>query len=519
MQTAAGGQDLRLVDTAMMEISSTAPSLKARRKSIVINPEIGRVITRPHLPANKKRIRNIIKRVLSLDEDQAVAILETVLHEFSHRHRYFRETLEHNFERVADYVPAANSLSEERRLLIGTYFTAEYSVEAAALFNPSIVQVPNQEADPSGSCRFIMSFRAIGEGHISSIEFRSGIFDKNNDLYFDPLSNYVRTPRIHTDSTYDLHLFRLKLQEMGASNAVTHQLLNKLPDNFTFNDLQGKIVELQNNGQFLPQEKTDAIDMAMWLAQSNYEILFRPDHQISERVIFPISESESRGIEDARFVRFVDDAGSVIYYATYTAYNGERILPQLIETSDFLSFKISTLNGKQAQGKGMALFPRKICGKYVMLSRQDGENNAIMFSDNLHFWQQAEILQEPEFPYEFIQMGNSGSPIETPEGWLVVTHGVGPLRTYCLGIELLDLDDPTRVISRIDEPILTPNEHDREGYVPNVVYSCGAMIFRDELIIPYASADQRCGIATLPVPQLMARLTRNSSNPVPITAQ
>jgi len=511
MQSAADGEGLRLVDTAMIEISPAAPMLKARRKSIVINPKIGRVITRPHLPAGEERIRKIIKRVLSLDEDEACTILETVLHDFSHRHRYFRETLKHNFERVADYVPGANSLPEERQLLIGTYFTAEYSVEAAALFNPSIVQVPNQEADPEGSCRFVMSFRATGEGHISSIEFRSGIIDKNNDIYFDPLSDYVRTPKIHTDSSYDRHLFRLKLQEMGANYKVAQWLLGGLPDGFTFNDLQRKIDNPGNGDRFRKQDKAETIEMA-WLAQSNYEILFRPDHQISERVIFPVSESESKGIEDARFVRFVDDDGSVIYYATYTAYNGETILPQLIETCDFLSFKISTLNGKQAQGKGMALFPRKIRGQYVMLSRQDGENNAIMFSDNLHFWQQATMLQEPEFPYEFMQMGNSGSPIEMPEGWLVITHGVGPLRTYSLGIELLDLDDPTRIISRIAEPILVPNAQDREGYVPNVVYSCGAMIFQDKLIIPYASADQRCGIATLQVSDVMARLTQNSQS-------
>jgi predicted GH43/DUF377 family glycosyl hydrolase len=356
-----------------------------------------------------------------------------------------------------------------------------------------------------------MSFRATGEGHISSIEFRSGIIDANNELFFDALSDYVEMPEIHPNPSYDRLLFRLKLQEMGASNAVTHQLLNNLPDNFTFNDLQGKIDELQNNGQFLSQEKTDAIDMAMWLAQSNYEILFRKDHAISERVIFPVSESERKGIEDARFVRFVDDDGTVTYYATYTAYNGETILPQLLQTCDFLSFKVITLNGIQVQGKGMALFPRKINGKYVMLSRQDGENNRIMFSDNLHFWQTAQILQEPEFPYEFMQIGNSGSPIETPQGWLVVTHGVGPLRTYSLGIELLDLEDPTRIINRIEEPILVPNAHEREGYVPNVVYSCGAIICQDELIIPYASGDQRCGIATLQVPEIMARLAWNSS--------
>ena len=507
------------MDAIKTQIRPAPPSPLARRKPIVMKAKIGRVITRPYLPSGEDRIRNVIKRVLSLDEIEACTLLDTVLQDFSHRHRYFRESLERNFQLVAGFVPNVEQVSKQRRLLIGMYFTAEYSVEAAALFNPSIVKVASQETDPAGSCRFVMSFRAIGEGHISSIEFRSGIIDSNNDIFFDALSDYVEAPEIHPNPGYNRHLFRLKLQEMGASNAVTQQLLNRLPKNFTLSDLQGKIAELQNNGQFLPQEKTDAIDMAMWLARSNYQILFRKDHPISERVIFPVSASERKGIEDARFVRFVDDDGTVTYYATYTAYNGETILPQLIETCDFLSFKIITLNGAQVQGKGMALFPRKIRGKYVMLSRQDGENNAIMFSDNLHFWQQAQILQEPEFPYEFIQMGNGGSPIETPEGWLVVTHGVGPLRTYSLGIELLDLDDPTRIISRLEEPILVPNAHEREGYVPNVVYSCGAMICRHELIIPYASGDQRCGIATLQLSSLLASLTGKSSDPVPMTAR
>ena len=519
MQAAPGTAGWYCVDAMKTKTGRTPTALLARRKPIVMEAKIDRVITRPYLPSSEERIRKVINRVLSLDEEQAGTMLETLLQEFSHRHRYFRESLERNFERVVDFVPDDVQISKQRRHLIGAYFTAEYSVEAAALFNPSIVQVPNQEPDPEGSCRFVMSFRATGEGHISSIEFRSGFIDSNNDIYFDALSNYVEAPEIYSNPSYDQHLFRLKLQEMGTSNVVTHQLLNRLEDSFTFNDLLGKIAELQNNGEFLPQEKTDAIDTAMWLAQSNYQICFRKDHPISERVIFPVSESERKGIEDARFVRFVDDDGTVTYYATYTAYNGETILPQLIQTSDFISFKVITLNGAQVQGKGMALFPRKIQGKYVMLSRQDGENNAIMFSDNLHFWQQAQILQEPEFPYEFLQMGNSGSPIETPQGWLVVIHGVGPLRTYSLGIELLDLEDPTRIIGRIDEPILVPNAHEREGYVPNVVYSCGALIHQDELIIPYASGDQRCSIATLQVPQLIARLTRNSSDSVPMTAR
>lgn len=509
-QTAPDTESLYPVDAMKMENRPDPPTLLARRKPIVMKRNIGRVITRPYLPHGEDRIRNIINRVLGLGEDQVHTILETILNDFSARHRYFRETLERNFSKVAKHVPFSDTLSEQQRLLIGAYFTAEYSVEAAALFNPSIVPVPSQETDPEGSCRFIMSFRATGEGHISSIEFRGGYVDTSNDIFFDPLSNYVRRPRMHTESSYDRHLFRLKLLEMGANTKVVDWLLSKLPDEFTFEDLQSTIAGLPAETSFRARHKVNAIDMALWLAQSNYEVVFLEEHHISERVIFPVSDNESGGIEDARFVRFVNDDGVVVYYATYTAYNGERILPQLIETSDFLSFKISTLNGKQAKGKGMALFPRKIRGKYVMLSRQDGENNAIMFSDNLHFWQESQILQRPEFPYEFMQMGNGGPPIETPEGWLVITHGVGPMRTYSLGIELLDLDDPTRIIRRIKEPILMPNEHDREGYVPNVVYSCGAMIFQDELIIPYASADQRCGIATLKVSDVMARLTPNS---------
>lgn len=493
----------------MSKTSSIPPVPEARRKPVVINANIGRVITRPYIPPTEERICNIINRVLILDEEEANQLLENILFNFSHRHRYFKETLLQNFNIVAKHAPDIDSLSEPHKFLIGSYFTAEYSVEAAALFNPSMVQVPSLEIDPEGSCRFIISFRGVGEGHISSIEFHSGIVDSNNDIYFDPQSNHVRTPVIRTDSSYDRELFWLKLKDMGASHKIIKWLICDLPEKFTFDDLQEKIAENYTGNNVRARDKIEAVEMAIWLARSNYEILFRPDHPISERVIFPVSESESGGIEDARFVRFVEDDGTVIYYATYTAYSSGIILPQIIETKDFLSFKISTLNGKQAHGKGMALFPRKIGGKYVMLSRQDGENNAIMFSDNLYIWKKSDILQTPQFPYEFFQIGNGGSPIETDEGWLLITHGVGPMRTYSLGIELLDLDDPTQIISRIDEPILVPNEYDRDGYVPNVVYSCGAMIFQDELIIPYAAADQRCGVATLDMPKLMARLCYN----------
>ncbi|MDH3419969.1 MAG: glycoside hydrolase family 130 protein, partial [Gammaproteobacteria bacterium] len=283
-------------------------------------------------------------------------------------------------------------------------------------------------------------------------------------------------------------------------------LLEGLGDSFTIDELQIQIKNLQST-KFRLADKQHAIDTAMWLARSNYEVIFEPDQPLSERVIFPVSENESSGIEDARFVRFVDDNGSVTYYATYTAYNGFDILPQLLQTDDFLTFRMHTLSGGAAQNKGMALFPRKINGQFVMLSRQDGVNNYIMLSDSLRFWNEAKLLQEPTHPLEFVQVGNCGSPVETSEGWLALFHGVGPMRRYSVWAELLDLDDPSKVIGRLDQPILSPDEHERDGYVPNVVYSCGSMIHGDDLIIPYGIADQRCRVATLSIPQLLSRLS------------
>ena len=399
-------------------------------------------------------------------------------------------------------------MTAEQRLLLGAYVTCEYSVEAAALFNPSIVPHPDQKGVDKGSLRFVMSFRGTGEGHVSSIEFRSGIVDENHDIYFDPVSQYVATPEMHTDPVYQRLHFRRKLEELGARDRVMNHLLEGLGETFTLDELELQIKNLRST-KYRLKDKQHAIDTALWLARSNYEVIFRPDQPISERVLFPVSENESAGIEDARFVRFVDDDGSVTYYATYTAYNGFVILPQLLETNDFLTFRIHTLSGTAVQNKGMALFPRKINGQFVMLSRQDGVNNYIMFSDSLRFWNHADLLQEPVHPLEFVQIGNCGSPVETSEGWLALFHGVGPMRKYSIWAELLDIEDPSKVIGRLDEPILTPDEHERDGYVPNVVYSCGSMIHDDALIVPYGIADQRCRVATLSIPELLSQLKAN----------
>ncbi len=476
-----------------------------KRHPTVLNAESARVITRPHVPGDGARTKTLIDRIAELGDDDVNHLLEGVLQEFSARHRNFREVLQRNFERVSEHVPKTTSLSAEQQLLIGAYFTCEYSVEAAALFNPSVVPHPDQSGVEKGALRFVMSFRATGEGHLSSIEFRTGIVDQNYDVFFDPVSQYVATPEIHTEPLFDRLHFHRKLEEMGAHDRVMVHFLEGLRETFTMDELQAQIGKLRST-KFRRLDKQHAIDTALWLARSNYEVVFRADQPISERVIFPVSENESAGIEDARFVRFVREDGSATYYATYTAYNGFDILPQLLQTDDFLTFGIHTLNGNAVQNKGMALFPRKINGQYAMLSRQDGVNNYIMFSDNLRSWNDPEFLQEPIHPLEFVQVGNCGSPLETSEGWLAIFHGVGPMRRYSIWAELLDINDPSRVIGRLDEPILTPDEHERDGYVPNVVYSCGSMIYENALIIPYGIADQRCRVASISIPELLSRL-------------
>ena len=474
-----------------------------KRKPEKILRDSSRVITRLHMPEDPDRVARIIQRIRDLPDTKAEALLEGVMADFSDRHKNIGVIFEQHLNKVKEFILNDTLLSETKKALIGAYFTMEYSIESAALFNPSIVPHPNQTNIPDGSLRFIMSLRATGEGHLSSIVFRSGVLDSNNTVILDPTSEYVVTPDVHLDPVYDLNLFRLKLQEMGADNDVMRHLLTQLLDTFSYQSLKQNIENLQLNPILPVDRQNRTFEIIFWLANSNYEVYFEPSHLISERVIFPTSKIESRGIEDARFVQFFNDDGQATYYATYTAYNGVSILPQLIETKDFIKFKISTLNGKAVHNKGMALFPRKIQDRYVMLSRQDGENNRIMFSDNIHFWQESEIIQEPSRPWEFIQLGNCGSPLETNEGWIVLTHGVGPMRQYSIGAILLDIENPRKIIAYLDKPLLVPHEEEREGYVPNVVYSCGSLIYNNELIIPYAMSDVMSGIATVKVDDLL----------------
>lgn len=478
-----------------------------RRRPERFAPEHRRVITRMFLPGGPERIHHTIDRVMGASEAVVVEKLDEIIREFEHRHRRFRRALGRNAEAISRYVSPEvyNAMSEERKLFLGACFTHEYSVSAAAMFNPSIVPAPDQSDVPEGSLRIIISFRATGEGHISSVEFRSGIVDPACNIHFDPISPFLESPEISPDHSFENKLFRMKLQEIGLAGNLIEQVLDRLTEEFTMDDLIDVMSAIRDEDGAAYGLLEEGLRSIHWLAESNYTVRFPSEHSLSERVLFPVSDNERQGIEDARFVRFVDD-GDATFVATYTAYNGVRILPQLIETKDFITFKVSTLNGAAVENKGMALFPRKVKGEYVMLGRQDGENNYIMFSDNLHFWQEKEILTMPRYSWEFIQVGNNGSPIETERGWLVITHGVGPMRKYCLGCLLLDLDDPRKVIARSRRPILCPNVEERDGYVPNVVYTCGVLVHNGQLLIPYAMSDSISGFATLPLDSLLDSL-------------
>ena len=481
------------------------------RSPVRFAPDPHRVITRPFLPGEeifpdgRSRVELIIKRILAMPEREVASTLAATQNQFAHRHIGFSSILERNFAVMANHVDNPNDLSQERRLLIGAYFTQEYSIEAAALSNPSMVPAPDQSGLNPGEQRFIMSLRAIGEGHLSSIEFRSGVIDAHGQIMMDKPSRYAMTGSRRTP-LYDKHAFSTKLEELGAFADITRRCLEPLPADFTFEQLEAAIVDLDQQGMD-PAIAHQTITTIHWLASSNYASTFPADSDISERVIFPAGPTESHGMEDARFVRFTHDDGTVVYFATYTAFGETQILPQLVETPDFVSFRIATLNGSAAHNKGMALFPRKIDGRYAALSRHDKENNHLMLSDNVRFWDETEKIQIPDRPWELVQIGNCGSPLETEAGWLVITHGVGPLRQYTLGAILLDGQDPCRVIGHLPEPFLAPNADERDGYVPNVVYSCGSMIHDSLLVVPYGFSDIGAGIATASLDDLLTRLT------------
>jgi predicted GH43/DUF377 family glycosyl hydrolase len=455
------------------------------------------------------RAKAIISQVVAMTDAEVASTLTPLLREFSRRHRNITRIFERHCDRVRHLFSSQQISFEEvdykKRLLIGSYFTNEYSIESAAFFNPSLIEDIDQSGLEEGEKRVIISFRAVGEGHISSIAFRHGTINGNNDITLIPAGNYVEEAEVIRNSTYHKNSFFQNAVSIKLPDPVLSEVQNRLPETFEYISLKHVIREMQQRYQ-VDHFIKKALERLLWLADSYYEINFSLDTDISDRVIFPYSEAESKGIEDARFVKFTDPQGDTVYYATYTAYDGVTIQPKLMQTKDFYHFKILPLYGEGAQNKNLALFPRMINGKYVMISRIDGINNYIMYSDRINIWENPEILQTPKHPWEFVQIGNCGSPIETAEGWLLITHGVGPMRTYCLGASLLDLENPRIEIGRLKEPLLMPTKEEREGYVPNVLYSCGSMIHNQELIIPYGLSDYASGFATVALDKLLQRI-------------
>ncbi|MFZ4774229.1 MAG: glycoside hydrolase family 130 protein [Terrimicrobiaceae bacterium] len=490
---------------------------KIRRIPLTLSPDPRRVLLRPFAPSlivkpsgagePNPRIINLFLRVMHLDDFAVEKKMEEVLADFHGRHERIREIFAERFEQVKHLLPTDLELTESRRLLLGSYFTNEYSLESSALFNPSIVGAPDQSNLGEGELRFILSLRATGEGHISCITFRSGIVTSDGGIRLDEVTPFVHQPRPHPAARYDRKIFRRKLQELGIEYEAALAATRDLPESFLMEDLVILVRRLRSSGEEPTIRR--AADRALLLAQANYTVCFDEGLNISEKILFPYAHSESNGIEDARFVRFQEPDGSVNYYAPYTAYDGNVVLPQMVQTQDFREFTICTLNGPAVRNKGLALFPRKIDGHYAMLGRQDGENIHLMFSDHLHFWYESKIIVRPSQPWEFVQLGNCGSPIETRAGWLVLTHGVGPMRKYCIGAVLLDRDDPSRVIGRLREPLLYPAPDEREGYVPNVVYSCGSIVHGGNLILPYAISDTSTRFAVMPLDALLEALCQH----------
>src|ERR1017187_6132816 len=474
-------------------------SIHLKRPTTILKPDQSRVLLRPFNPGDSERVGGIIARIMSLPEDQVGALLEGVSAEFSQRHQEIRKVFLERFEHDRELLSAEVDISEQRRLLIGSYFLTEYSLESAALFNPSIVLHPDQTGLPSGALRFILSLRATGEGHVSSITFRTGIIHPDHRIEVLTPAGFLTEPRQIPNSLYEKALFARKLSELGLTQDFTRRIMNRLGHSFALEELRASLqAEQFRLPDGMTQEDQDQAQGIWMLARSNYEVQFQPDQPLSDRILFPATPSQRNGMEDARFVRFQNEDGTYLYDATFTAYDGKVVMPELVETSDFLRFRFITLNGPAAQNKGMALFPRKINGLYARLSRQDNENIHLTFSDNVHFWNEHTVLLKPVFPWELVQLGNCGSPIETDAGWLVLSHGVGPMRKYCIGAFLLDRDDPSKVIGRLREPLLKPNQNERAGYVPNVVYTCGALLHKGELIIPYGLADHATGFAPVP---------------------
>jgi predicted GH43/DUF377 family glycosyl hydrolase len=481
--------------------------VRVTRLPLKLMPDPNRVITRFFCPGDRLKAQDIIKRVLTYTEPDVSTLLAEVDRAFRAKHPDLTEVLAEHFEQVRDFVPNLSLLGRERQLLIGACFTMEYAIEAVALFNPSIVPALRQDGLAPGSLRFLMSLRATGEGHVSSIVFRMGVIDADGEIQIETPPIYAKPLKASGTDHFEKSIFLRDLAAMGISDKHVDQVITSLDDVFTREQLAHAIESARQNEQTSGFLEATA-DALISLTRVNYELtisgptIFRE----FEIVVFPFSDIERHGIEDLRLVRFTDDDESQTYYGTYTAFNGLHVFPQLFEFRGGTTINISLITGECAKNKGMALFPRRVRGKYAMISRMDSESLYYMESDDVRVWNEARLLLRPTLPWQVIQIGNCGSPLETDRGWLLLTHGVGPMRQYCIGAILLDRDDPCRVIGQTRDPLLVANDEERSGYVPNVVYTCGALIHNGMLILPYAMSDSSTSVARVDLDELLGSM-------------
>ena len=491
---------------------TTGPDLPwVRRTEHVLLPDHDRVVSRIFLPGQElgqpgeSRSAVILGRVLDLDNDQVDEELESVRARFQDRHRDLEDTWDLHFMAMEHRLVGAGRLQANRRRLIGAYFTSEFAIEGAALFNPSMVLHPDQGGLPTGSARFLMTVRAIGEGHISSVEFRTGVVDHAGTVVMDPPATVAVLPR-STPAQYSRSSFELQLADLGGDRTNSDFVLGALSESFSRRDLEFALDELRDQS-LTRGAAVRTIDRFEWIAACNYAVEFPVDSTVQERVLMPTGPAESQGMEDVRMVRFGGGGAAAGYVGTYTAFNGRNVTSQLVETNEFRCFEVSQLSGPGSKNKGMALFPRQIDGRFVAMSRADRESNGVTTSTDLRHWEQPVQVQSPQQPWEIVQLGNCGPPIETEAGWIVLTHGVGPMREYSMGALLLDLADPTVVLGCLPYPLLRPTEAERSGYVPNVVYSCGGMLHDQTVVLPYGSSDSATRIALIDLPPLIDALT------------
>ncbi len=490
-------------------MSAHARSL-ARRSPVHVAADRSRVVTRLFVPGHEgfdhqeSRSSAVLQRVLALTDDEVQRSYDDVVARFDGRHRGLADTFLRHADELSERLDPECQLSLTRRLLLGATFTCEYAVEGAALCNPSMVLHPDQTGVASGSVRFVMSTRAIGDGHSSSIGFRTGTITGSGEVDLDPRPTFATKGR-RDGAMFEADVFRAELRRLRGGGDDADYVLGHLGPRFTEAEMEGRLRILEDHSATRKQAKR-TIGLMRRIAERSYSVRFEDGTPLREQVLMPAMSAESKGMEDARFVRFVEDDGRVIFFASYTAYNGTDIVQQLLETEDFVHFTSSPMVGAAAANKGLALFPRRIGGRFAALSRSDRESNSIAYSEIPRRWDDVSACQVPATSWEVVQLGNCGSPIETDAGWLVLTHGVGPMRTYNIGAILLDLEDPTRILGRLPEPLLSPAHDEQDGYVPNVVYSCGALLHAGILVIPYGIGDAAIGVATVPLDELLASL-------------